>query len=106
MVEAAGNFHHQSVRNERLEGLLQIADVNAVDIDLGYLSERLVALAGAVRGTIYVTDKASDEMVMMDFLEGSEHKTESRIPLDESSIAGKVVLGNELINIADVENDH
>jgi len=85
-------------------GLLQIMNVDEEKINLSYLTEAVVELSGAERGSIFMVDEGSNELVFMaDTQSGEKHET--RIPLSKDSIAGSAVLHNETINLNDCYTD-
>jgi len=85
-----------------MNGLLQIMTVDANDISLGFLSDKVVELSVAQRGTIFVID--GDQLYFMVDIPTGE-KIEIRIPLTRKSLAGAAILDNEIINIPDCYAD-
>ena len=67
------------------------------EIDLGFLSDQVVALSYAERGAIFIVDHVERRLYFM--VDTPAGKQEIRIPLASTSIAGAAILNNELINI-------
>ena len=103
ILRARHKFKHDGNRVEQLEDLLNIMSVDASEINLGFLSDRVVALSKAARGTIFVIDDVTHELYFMINTPGG--KLEIRMPLTAKSMAGAAILNNELINIPDCYQD-
>ena len=87
-----------------LDGVLSIMSIAASAIDLGFLSDRVVQLTQAQQATVFVVESRNDhpEQKTLSFVQG---KQETQMPLTDSSMAGAVILANDLINIADCSQD-
>lgn len=87
-------------RQQQLNRVGDIMNVDASRIDLAFLSDKLVDLSQAERGTIFVleeNDVGEPELYMIADTEYG--KQEARIPYTSTSIAGAAMQNNEIINI-------
>ena len=82
---------------------MNITSVDASEINLGFLSDRVVQLSKAQRGTIFVIDDVTRELFFV--IDTPAGKVEMRMPLTANSMAGAAILNNELINIPDCYQD-
>jgi len=94
----------QGVYVRRLDGLTELARMDLRTITLSLLSDRLVELSGAARGTVFCVDEVKEELFFFIDIPGGK-KLEIRIPLSPKSIAGNSILNKELINIPDCYRD-
>ena len=61
MITAGRVFAEEKNRVRQLSGMLDIMSVDANEISLAYLSDRLVQLSRSVRGTIFAIDDTTGE---------------------------------------------
>ena len=73
------------------------------NINLGFLSDKVVKLSKAARGTIFVLDKIAEELFFV--IDTPAGKKELRMPLTNKSMAGAAIINSELINIPDCYQD-
>jgi len=86
------------------QDLLEIMNTDVEKINLDFLTVAVVELSRAQRGSIYLVDEVSNQLIfMIDTPSGG--KKETRIPLVPASIAGAAVLTNKAINITDCYSD-
>jgi len=71
---------------------------------LGYLTEAVVELTRAQRGSILVLEKATNELRFLATKESGEQE-EIRIPLNAQSVSGSSIVHNEIINISNCYAD-
>lgn len=62
VISAARTFADEKNRVRQLSGMLDIMSVDANEISLAYLSDRLVHLSRAQRGTIFAIDDNTGEV--------------------------------------------
>ena len=86
---------------QRMIGLVRIAETANADID--YITEEVINLSGACRGTIFCVDDETNEMYFKVDTPGG--KLEIRMPILPTSIAGNAILNNHVINIPDCYKD-
>jgi len=104
-IVACQKFIDQGVYVSRLDGLTNMARMDSRVITLELLTERLVTLSGAVRGTVFCVDEVKEELFFqVDTAVGT--KREIRIPLTSNSIAGYSIIEQVTINIPDCYRDH
>ena len=60
-IVACQRFIEQGVYVSRLDGLTEMARMDLRTITLGLLSDRLVQLSGAARGTVFCVDEVKEE---------------------------------------------
>jgi len=103
-IMACQKFIEQGVYVSRLDGLTEMARMDLRTITLGLLSDRLVQLSGAARGTVFCVDEVKEELFfIVDTAAGT--KREIRIPLTPKSIAGFAIMEKVTINIPDCYRD-
>jgi len=103
-IVACQKFIEQGVYVSRLDGLTEMARMDLRTITLGLLSDRLVILSGAARGTVFCVDEVKEELFfIVDTAAGT--KREIRIPLTPKSIAGFAIIEKVTINIPDCYRD-
>ena len=78
-------------------GRLQDAD----KIDLAFLSDKVVQLSNAARGTIFVLNERQGQAKLTFSIDSPGGKKEISIPHDSTSLAGACIIENEIINIPD-----
>ena len=89
-------------RQQYLMGLTGILDVDASNIDLAFLGDRVVELVKAERGTIFILDENEDGTRFLYFIIDTPNgKKEMTIPYGAKSMAGASMIYNEIINIED-----
>jgi len=87
---------------EHMNGLLKIMAMDASQISIGFLSDKVVELSKAQRGTIFIVD-GEELYFMVDTPSGG--KEEIRIPLSSNSMAGTAIISGNIINIPDCYQD-
>lgn len=106
-IEACKVFDDQKRYCSRMNDFVALAQLDAAQISLSLLTDRVVALIGCARGAIFCVDSTMGKQelfFMVDSANGGP-KREIRIPLTSKSIAGACILDNEIINIADCYRD-
>jgi len=77
---------------------------SAVDVDpsnLGFLTDTVVRLTKSARGSIYVVNKATNELTFL----AENASGELSIPLNDQSVSGASIVHNEIINISNCYED-
>ena len=90
-----------------MDDFVALAQLDAAQISLSLLTDRVVALSGCTRGAIFCVDSTvgkQELFFMLDSANGGP-KCEIRISLTSKSVAGACILDNEIINIADCYRD-
>lgn len=89
-------------QKQHLVGLANLMEMDAGNIDLAFLSDRVVQLTRADRGTIFIKEENQDGSVDLTFIvDSASGKKELRMPYTSKSIAGTAMIYNEVINIPD-----
>jgi len=89
---------------DQFRAMNDMTKLSETDIDTAALTQSIVTLLHAERGTFYLKDRKRAEL-NYDSLDSEGNRRQMHIPCDLNSIPGSVVMEKQLINIAEAYND-